>query len=105
MEITEGKWRARNNKELDIEFDEEGYYAIFEWTDIDRTIQEKFYYDEEGRCYRDQRLNSPNIGGCSKTPMNSFMFENWDLVELIEEEVEVVKRNSNPILTLDLCTE
>jgi hypothetical protein len=105
MKTTKGKWKVRNGKVVEIVHGGEGYYAIWEWTDINRTIQDKFYYDDDGKCYRDERLNSPNIVDCSKTSVSSDIFANWDLVELIEEEVEVVKRNSNPILMIDLCTE
>jgi hypothetical protein len=106
MKITKGKWKTRNRKVVEIEKDKEGYYTIWIWYSFShsRMIEDKFYYDDEGICYRDKRLNA-DVLDIKKTSSNSDIFANWDLIELVEEEVKVLKRNSNPILTLDLCTE
>jgi hypothetical protein len=97
MKITKGKWRVRNGLMVEIEEDRErcyGHCAIFD--------RHRLYYDDEGRCYRDKKLNGDESEDYYRTPESLDNFVNWDLVE---EEIEVLKRNSNPILTLDLCTE
>ena len=102
MKITKGKWKARNGKVIEIQLNnEEGYY--YDWVDLER--KHRLYYDNEGRCYKDKDLKGNSLNDYVRTSTNSSMFANWDLIELVEEEIEVLKRNSNPILTLDLCTE
>jgi hypothetical protein len=101
--IHAGKWKTIGGQVVEVKHDEEGYYII-----LDRSgIQDRLYYDEDGRCYRDRKLNPNENIDLTRNSKNSASFLNWDLVELIEEEVEVevVKRNSNPIFMIDLCTE
>ena len=104
MKIEIGKRKVKNGRVVEIQEDKEGYYAIVDnqKDDGSRKFKDRLRYDNEGRCYKDEQLGGAIILEASRTPENSKVFANWDL---IEEEIKVLKRNSNPILTLDLCTE
>jgi hypothetical protein len=106
MKTVLGKWRLKNGEVVEIKWDENMlvYYAIIE-KNCYYNSQDCLYYSCEGECYRDRRIDKRD--DVSKNEYNYSSFVHWDLDELIEEKVEekVVKRNSNPIFMLDVCTE
>jgi hypothetical protein len=110
MKTVLGIWKLNNGKEVEIKWDANMlvYYAIVE-RDYPHASQDCLYYNDKGECYRDKRLSPKYNEDISKNESNYNSFKPWDLKELIgeevEEKVEKIKRNSNPILMIDLCTE
>ena len=131
MKIMKGRWKVKNGNVIEMKHDEEGYYAIVDLNnknvvkinhdedgnyatigldDSSGTRQDRMYYDGEGICYRDRRLNYLYSGEKSqfndvrRNDGNNFIFDNWNVVECIEEIVPI-KVNSNPIFMLNPCTE
>ena len=119
MKIRAGIWRLKNGREVEVKVGGEGYYSLV-WNDA---LDEIHSYNEAGECYRaivtriDSRVDSffdhVKVGHEMKRDESERLMEvlrYWDLdcflgYDSEDSQKEVIKRNSNPILSLDLCTE
>jgi hypothetical protein len=105
--IKAGRWKVRNGEVIDLCLyaDSEKYdsYCIVSNKDIYLHL----YYDKYGKCQNQIKTGQNQIktGGGVEQRCNNDDLESWDLIERVNELEVVIKRNSNPIFMLDLCTE
>jgi hypothetical protein len=108
--IREGQWKVRNGEIIDLcLYEDKGKNGGIQLYDIDGigicetycvVSNEYMHYDRNGKCQIQINKERKIVERC-----NSDDLEAWDLMERFEEVKVVVKRNSNPIFMLDVCTE
>ena len=91
MKIREGKWETKGGNTIEIIRDGGFFKVVGINGGIDDQLE--MYYDDRGKMIR----NSWFVRNVD----SAVVFEPWD----IEESIVSLKRNSNPIFMLDLCTE